>query len=513
MRVAYMTSWRAIPVGLLLLCGGTAGCGPLVEGDAGEEWARAVPGSQASVDVSTESWRREAPVLFPQPWAVCSDTAQRLRDIRPGLTGSQPQELARAGEVLVFSADDGVSGRELWASIDGARQTLRLRDLRPGPAGSQPRNLTRVGPWVYFVADDGVHGAELWRTDGTAGGTVLVRDVRRGTVGAAPEFLTEVDGALYFTANDGVSGRELWRTDGTEKGTERVHDFLPGAGSLALSQLTAWGKGLALVSANAAETVLWWVDRQGRPARLFSQHGAGVIFGLTPAGRHLFFLLDPGTEQGELWVARTAPPSAERVRTFPGDYPAYLAALDETLYFLAGASDWYGNPGDAVHGGELWRSDGSAEGTGLVGDLWPGPHGSMPKELVALGGELYFTADDGVHGRELWRTDGTVQGTMMVRDIAPGRMGSVPTGLKAESGWLFFSAETAGNGREVWYSAGHPWVTSRLLDIAPEAASSNPFNFVRAGFNIFFAASDGDSDQELYAVPFRPWWLCFSQDC
>ncbi|WP_426753522.1 ELWxxDGT repeat protein [Myxococcus sp. Y35] len=508
-----MTSWRAMPVWAVLMCGGVVGCEPTPEAGAGLEELRDAPRSKAAVDLVTEDEEGLSPWLLSQPWAVCSDVASRVQDIRPGPSGSQPQELARADRGLVFSADDGVSGRELWASTAGTQRTARLKDLKPGASGSQPRDLTQVGPWVYFVADDGIHGAELWRTDGSAAGTKLVRDVRPGAVGSAPEFLTEVDGALYFTADDGLSGRALWRSDGTEKGTALVYAFLPGAGAQSLSQLTAWDKGLALVSSDASETVLWWVGPQGAPRRLFSREGAGVIFGLTAAGRHLFFLLDPGTEVGELWVARKAPASAERVRVFPGDYPSDLTAMDDVLYFLAGANDWYGNPGDMMHGGELWRSDGSAAGTELVRDLWPGPQGSMPKELVVMDGVLYFSADDGARGRELWRSDGTARGTELVRDLEPGPVGSAPMGLAAESGWLFFSAETAGRGREVWYSAGHPWVTSRLLDIAPAEASSNPFGFVRAGWNVFFVASDGDRDQELYAVPFRPWWLCFSKDC
>ncbi len=508
-----MTSWRATAVWVVLTCGVAAGGGLGLEGGAEAESTRAAPESEPRVGPATEGASRLSPWLFNSPWALCSDVASRVLDIRPGPVGSQPQELARAGDMLVFSADDGVSGRELWVSASGGRRTGRLKDLKPGPSGSQPRNLTPVGDWVYFVADDGLHGAELWRTDGSAEGTVMVRDVRRGAVGSAPEFLTEVDGALYFTADDGLSGRELWRSDGTERGTERVHDFLPGAGALSLSQLRAWDQGLALVSSSARETVLWWVGPDGAPTPLFSQEGTGVIFGLTAAGRHLFFLLDPGTEVAELWVARNAPASAERVRTFPGDYPSSLTALDDVLYFLAGANDWYGNPGDTMHGGELWRSDGTAQGTELVSDLWPGPQGSMPAELVVMDGALYFSADDGVHGRELWRSDGTAQGTVLVRDLEPGPVGSAPMGLKAESGWLFFSAETAGHGREVWYSAGRPWVTNRLEDIAPGAASSNPSLFVRAGWNLFFSAANDVRDLELYAVPFRPWWLCFSRDC
>ena len=56
-----------------------------------------------------------------------------------------------------------------------------------------------------------------------------------------------------------------------------------------------------------------------------------------------------------------------------------------------------------IHGPELWSTDGTPEGTGLVADLSPGPTGSAPEWLVAADGYLYFTADDGVNGRQLWQ--------------------------------------------------------------------------------------------------------------
>ncbi|MFP2964135.1 hypothetical protein ACLEPN_42110 [Myxococcus sp. 1LA] len=114
-----MTSWRAIPVWLSLLCGGTAGGEPLREGEAR---ARIALESQDAVDISTESSEGIAPGLFSQPWAVCSDAAERLRDIRPGPTGSLPMELTRAGSALVFSADDRRAARAVAATDAGGRR-------------------------------------------------------------------------------------------------------------------------------------------------------------------------------------------------------------------------------------------------------------------------------------------------------------------------------------------------------------------------------------------------------
>src|SRR5206468_4709268 len=57
----------------------------------------------------------------------------------------------------------------------------------------------QVGNTLYFTADDGVHGRELWASDGTAAGTHLVKDVSPGnapsaTAAVGPYGLTAVGG-------------------------------------------------------------------------------------------------------------------------------------------------------------------------------------------------------------------------------------------------------------------------------------------------------------------------------
>src|SRR3954468_1439997 len=52
---------------------------------------------------------------------------------------------------------------------------------------------------------------------------------------------------------------------------------------------------------------------------------------------------------------------------------AYFSAMDE-------------------HGSELWRSDGTPDGTWLIKDIVPGPDGSSPNYFAVWRGALWFTA-------------------------------------------------------------------------------------------------------------------------
>jgi ELWxxDGT repeat protein len=60
-----------------------------------------------------------------------------------------------------------------------------------------------------------------------------------------------------------------------------------------------------------------------------------------------------------------------------------LQILDGVAYFAAT---------NAATGTELWSSDGSAIGTGLLSDIVPGATSSTPVIHTVAGGNVYFTA-------------------------------------------------------------------------------------------------------------------------
>ena len=83
----------------------------------------------------------------------------------------------------------------------------------------------------------------------------------------------------------------------------------------------------------------------------------------------------------------------------------------------------------STNGGELWKSDGTEAGTVLVKDIYPGTymfarnHLSefvVPGALKVADGTLYFDAYDNDNGDEFWKTDGSEAGTVLVKDIYPG---------------------------------------------------------------------------------------------
>src|SRR5437764_858223 len=89
------------------------------------------------------------------------------------------------------------------------------------------------------------------------------------------------------------------------------------------------------------------------------------------------------------------------------DGPAFFTVYGE-VYFVAD---------DKVHGYELWKTDGTAGGTGLVRDVFTGPGTSGAGNLTNVNGTLFFVADAGAGGYELWKSDGTEAGTVRVKDI------------------------------------------------------------------------------------------------
>ena len=316
---------------------------------------------------------------------------------------SYPYQLTLLGSQVLFAATSKAAGTELWKSDGTAPGTTLVRDIDTanGSAGISP--LVGVGDSIYFSADDIEHGRELWKSDKTTGDTMMVRDIVPGSGSSGPYRLSAFKGQLYFAA-----GGELWKSDGTASGTVRVKDTTPGDSGTPIQELGVFG------------------DR-------------------------LYFDADDGVHGFELWTSDGTTAGTRMVKDIlPGQYssvPRGLFAVGGTLFFAAD---------DGQHGRELWKTDGTAAGTVLVKDIVPGPDYSFPIVTAAIGKTVYFTVDyeetDPRLGRyELWKSDGTAQGTVRVKSFTTAGSVSDPVNL---DGALYFTASNGVTGREPWKSDG-----------------------------------------------------------
>ena len=198
-----------------------------------------------------------------------------------------------------------------------------------------------------------------------------------------------------------------------------------------------------------------------------------------------------GTAQGTALVKDIAPGPDPPGPLFFDIGPRSLVDVNGTLFFAAS---------DQTRGFELWRSDGTEAGTLRVKDIRPGPDASNASTLVAVNGTLFFSADDGVAGRELWKSDGTEQGTRRVKDIAPGPESSFPDELREIDGSLVLRA-CDDHGCETWTSDGSAAGTRRLADVEPGPVGSNPLAYTPSGALVYFAAQTEATGYELWAFP------------
>jgi ELWxxDGT repeat protein len=416
--------------------------------------------------------------------------------------GWQLQKLGK--DHILFSALDDPDGVEPWITDGTTSGTHLVADMNPGPDSSFPVNFSDLGNGkAVFRAEEPSHGRELWVTDGSAAGTGLVRDIAKGKRDAFGEYFTPGDfpvvggRALFFAFGiDGVVfGDGLWSSDGTESGTRRVEwpGPLYGSDAIVAGNAAYVGTTAGYLKTNGTDE---GTIRLAENGITLAAAGSKVFFAGTGFGHSNELWVTDGTPTGTRLVKNIRPPSPnEYVDVFP--YEAAAAAGD-ALFFFAD---------DGIHGTELWRSDGTEAGTALVKDIAPGMASSFVRivegsAMTEFHGLLYFVADDGVHGAELWRSDGTAQGTYMASDINRDGPASFPASLTVMFDRLYFSADDGVHGRELWSTDGA--TTALVYDLNPGPDSSAPRDFMALPSSIVFFATRNDVGRELWKLDAPP---------
>ncbi|MEP7374762.1 MAG: ELWxxDGT repeat protein [Chitinophagaceae bacterium] len=405
------------------------------------------------------------------------------------------------GDDVIFTAYERVHGTELYKSDGTNSGTDLLYDLQPLENGIQPSRLLARNNAVYFtleltgpktfssaiykttvnkgslkkvapvmdntetfisnfdVADNGLvffvkfnfwTGArQLWRSDGSPAGTFLLSS----TLYFA-EFLNVVGNKAYFVAGDEINGYELWKSDGSIAGTSIVKDINPGL-------------------ADAA------------PGGLFDFNNEVYFGAYDGASADYSLWKSDGTKDGTIKLKDIDPTWGYDVAS-TGDY---FCVLNNVLYFNANDH--------AEQGVELWRTNGTPQGTQLVKDIYPGAGSSYPARLKTANGILFFNADDGEHGFELWKSNGQEKGTQLVKDLTPGPDAGYVSSLADAGGKLIFTLSTYTGYAGLWVSDG---TANGTVEIPKKVTGDiQILGIVPAGNRVFFIGNNYKYGTELYS--------------
>ncbi|WP_291862434.1 YCF48-related protein [Marinilabilia sp.] len=170
----------------------------------------------------------------------------------------------------------------------------------------------------------------------------------------------------------------------------------------------------------------------------------------------------------------------------------------ENGYVFAGETREYGS--------ELWVTDGSAKGTFLLSDIFPGHTGSHPEYFLEYKGKVYFSANHPKFGKELWVTDGTSDGTTLFMDIQNNdeayKTSSNASPLFTFQDGFIFKADRQANSpyKNIWYSDGTEIGSKILVSDEYEPANIFPHNdsIYISRSNVFKQAHFGTKTEHLF---------------
>ncbi|HEV7671304.1 MAG TPA: ELWxxDGT repeat protein [Thermoanaerobaculia bacterium] len=456
-------------------------------------------------------------------WRVDEAGAERLYDFQPANGGSGPFDQIVFGKKLLFSSMAGARGSKLFTSDGTAPGTSAVSPF----VGYGARLLTQGGGLVFFTA-----GNRVWKTDGTLTGTRYFRPEYDYSTHEMTAPIGVLGGRFVFGANFKFypfscepGDTEPWVSDGTGRGTKQILNLNPyeqyGGGSsqcytVDISSDPSPGVVLGSVALFAADDLvhgreLFATDGTKEGTRLvadlnpklmpntISEPPVPALIGvssnpsdLVRVGSRAFFSADDGETGRELWATDGTPHGTRRVADLmpgpEGSAPHGLLAVGDSVYFFAA----YGT------GEGLFKSDGTRAGTALVSDL---AGASQTRELTSAQGRLFFVAYRPASGTELWTSGGSPGTTHMVADLRPGLRGSLPQYLKAVGERVIFAADDGTTGLEPWSSDGTAEGTLRWGDLVQGRDASSPGPFSIANGQLLFGADDGEHGRELWAMP------------
>ncbi len=182
--------------------------------------------------------------------------------------------------------------------------------------------------------------------------------------------------------------------------------------------------------------------------------------------------------------------------------PSLLEYQAPPLFFNAGAKAYF-TPLESTTGEEVWVTDGTASGTHIVEDLYPG-QGGDPLMLGVVGTDLIFFESTSDTNRQIFKTDGTAAGTVQLSNFPPIIV-NVSDGYGSArdpvtiNGKVYLGLDTIRGEQDLWVTDGTSAGTRQLGNV-PSPWHIEPTSLTTFGNSLLFIGFDPSYGNVLYKV-------------
>ncbi|RPD42061.1 MBG domain-containing protein [Chitinophaga barathri] len=355
-------------------------------------------------------------------------------------SASQVSELTASGNIVYFKNIEDAGSLpatvSLWKTDGTTAGTQRLKAFDGGNGNSrasfQVKNITNVNGTAFFIAGaaaDGI-GYALYKSDGTTAGTVLVKDINTVDTNLTASDLYAAGRYLYFKANSSgtqAQGKEWWISNGTPAGTYQITHF-GGFNNGSISATTiAHNDTLYIATPYGSPThsrQIWKLTPDpSNPDSIYYEAQVNTVSLIQMMDGKLYFS-DADIAYATRRFYAGGRSRRDTVLLQLGAYPQSIDPAN-TFYPLNGYYYYVARVGPSVY--NLWRTNGTAEGTTLVSNAT-----KIPSLMTKVGNAIYFRAVDinvaGTTAFNIWKSDGTTEGTKKVADrIFPNQVAAAGT--------------------------------------------------------------------------------------
>jgi ELWxxDGT repeat protein len=385
---------------------------------------------------------------------VANAQVSNVMDINPGLPGSFPTRLTSFNDKLVFFADDGINGSELW-SHDSMTQIVY--NINPGAASSgaytNHYNMAVANGKLFFPATDGTTGVELYSWNGDVASTpTIVKDINTSLTPSQIGEVVAIGDKVYFSTFHTTYGYELWMHDAKNGNTNVISNIYAGTNSSNPQNLVEY-KGMLLFTAtnNTTGTELYKYDPKTNNASLVMDINTGSVSSdpqsLVVVDGKLFFSASTSAYGRELYSYDST--SVVRLTDLFTGSGNGVVASGPSQKRISGfnGSVYFTGERDNGSGSQLYRYNAQNGTASLVYAINP-TGSSFPASYIVYGKNLYFAAYDDVHGIELWKYDGSNAPEMVVDLDTIGS--SNPINMTLHKNKMYFSASHPDLGAELY---------------------------------------------------------------